>query len=94
MLCPICKKEHATNQVIKFLGENMITGFVCDKCYDKAMSLDLRAFYYYFVTLKNKRCSVCGRSYEEFSNTLLLGCPNCYNEFSLELKPLVDSIQK
>lgn len=94
MLCPICKKEHATREVMRYLGGNLYTGYVCEHCYNRAVSFDDRGFYYYFVTLKNKRCAVCGRTYEEFLQTMLLGCPNCYNEFSTELKPLIDDIQK
>ncbi len=94
MLCPICKKENASLEVSRFINDKYVTGFVCEHCFEIANSLDINRFYYFFVVLKNKKCNFCGRTYEEFSNTLLLGCPNCYNIFSQELKPLVDKIQK
>lgn len=94
MLCPICKKENATLEVIRFVGDKTVTGLVCERCYSIAVNLDTKGFYFYFEALKNKKCGVCGRTYKQFSETLLLGCPSCYNEFSAELKPLIDSIQK
>ena len=94
MLCPVCKKADATIEVIKYIDGRPVVGVVCYGCYDKAVSLDARGFYYLFSVLPEKACPVCGRTYREFSSTLLLGCPHCYKEFEGELKPLIGSIQK
>ncbi len=93
MICPICHKNQANSKVIKNFGSMTVEGLVCEDCYNMACSLDAKGFYYLFYELPKKSCSVCGRSYREFSETLLLGCPNCYNEFRAELEPLISRVQ-
>ena len=94
MLCPVCKKADATIDVIKYIDGDAYRGVVCYDCYDKAASLDARGFYYLFCVLPQKSCPACGRTYGQFSSSLLLGCPHCYKTFEQELKPLIGSIQK
>lgn len=93
MLCPVCHKAQASEKVEKIVDGRFIEGHVCRDCYIKALSMDKREYYYTFVTLPDKACPVCGRTFGEFSESLLLGCPHCYKTFEQELLPLVDSIQ-
>lgn len=41
---------------------------------------------------RSKRCSVCGTSFEEFTQSAQAGCANCYREFYRELLPWVERI--
>ncbi len=93
MLCPICRSARATEKIERVVEGTFVEGAVCHDCCRRAYGLDGRSFYYLFVTLPQKACPSCGRTYEQFSKTLLLGCPHCYKAFESELKPLVESIQ-
>lgn len=93
MLCPICNKVDASLEVVGSFDGRPVKGYVCPDCYGKAVSLDARGFYYYFVTLPKTACPVCGRTYGQFSENLLLGCPHCYKAFEKQLKPLIGRIQ-
>ena len=39
------------------------------------------------------RCARCGQTYQEFSRTGLLGCPECYDRFSAALEPVIRRVQ-
>ena len=93
MLCPVCKKAEGTLEVTKIIGGEQISGAVCCDCYSEAERLTPRGFYHLFVELPEKTCPSCGRTYGEFAETLLLGCPLCYKTFETELAPLIRSIQ-
>jgi protein arginine kinase activator len=40
-----------------------------------------------------KICSTCGQTYENYKETGLFGCPDCYRSFRLIILPLVKRIQ-
>lgn len=42
---------------------------------------------------QTKKCSHCGMSFEDFNRTGKFGCSYCYQEFSEQIKPLVQRIQ-
>ena len=45
-------------------------------------------------SLKEKYvCSVCGTTYEDFKNTGLLGCSECYKYFNLAITPVIKRVQ-
>ena len=46
-----------------------------------------------FVKEKSQKCKNCGESYDEFVKTGLLGCPDCYDEFSDRLDQILKNIQ-
>lgn len=43
---------------------------------------------------EDKCCSSCGIHYKDFARTSELGCPDCYESFSDELIPILQSITK
>ena len=44
--------------------------------------------------MERKVCKYCKTSMEDFLNTGLLGCPECYDTFRAELKKYLKTIQK
>lgn len=40
-----------------------------------------------------KTCSFCGKTYEDFLKTGLLGCANCYDTFKQDLIPVLNTMQ-
>ena len=40
-----------------------------------------------------KSCDHCGRTYKEFLDTKLLGCPACYDQFRELLEPIISQAQ-
>lgn len=46
-----------------------------------------------FNTIKENRCNNCNSTFDDIINTGMLGCENCYNEFSDELDPIIKRLQ-
>jgi len=40
-----------------------------------------------------KTCSTCGQTFRGFRESGRLGCPNCYEEFEEDLRPLLQKVQ-
>ncbi len=93
MVCPICHKNTANKIVVRRFGGAVVQGNVCEECVEKAESLDSQGFYYIFFTQPQKQCRYCGRRLMEIEESLLVGCPNCYNEFGKELQPIINRLQ-
>ncbi len=94
MVCPICHKNAATEKVERRLGSLYVTGEVCAECEYKAYGLSDRTFFELFYVVPNKKCRTCGRTFGEISETLLVGCEDCYTSFEQELKPLIAGLQR
>ena len=47
-----------------------------------------------FEKVENLVCPVCKTSLREFKSTLHLGCPNCYETFSKQLKDMIKRISR
>lgn len=94
MICPVCRKNEATEEVVRYFGAYKSEGKVCPACMQTAMNFDADDFYRVFYADLQKKCKRCGRSLGEILNTLIVGCPHCYAEFAAELKPLIDSVQR
>ncbi len=93
MICPVCHKREATEEVVRYFGAFKSQGVVCHECVGAAYSLDANGFYNVFYANLQRTCRRCGRSLGEILNTMIVGCPHCYTEFQNELKPLIDSLQ-
>lgn len=94
MICPICYKSVATEKVERKFGSMYVTGAVCADCKNTAYLFNDRMFFEIFYIKPNKKCRTCGRSYGEISETLLVGCEDCYTVFENELKPLILYLQR
>ncbi len=42
------------------------------------------------VSLPKKGCYVCGKTFEEIQKSGLLGCPECYISFSIEIESILE----
>lgn len=94
MICPICRKNEATADVVRDFGSYICEGKVCPTCLKIANSLSPDSFYNLFYVQLNRSCRCCGRRLGEILNTMICGCPACYDEFKQELAPLIDSVQR
>ena len=93
MICPVCHKREATQDVVRYFGEYKTQGKVCSFCYEKALNLDANGFYNTFYADLQKSCRRCGRTLNQILNTMIVGCPHCYTQFATELGPLIKSVQ-
>lgn len=94
MICPVCRKENASLSVIRRLGNLEVRGYVCPECEGKAYAMSDDDFFRLFYLIHGKKCKTCGRTFGEISETLLVGCGDCYSSFSEEITPLIDSLQR
>lgn len=94
MICPVCHKKEATEEVVRYFGAFKSEGVVCSSCVGTAYTLDANEFYKTFYLDLQRTCIRCGRSLGDILNTMIVGCPHCYVEFAKELKPLIDAVQR
>lgn len=94
MICPVCHRREATEEVVRYFGAYKSHGVVCSDCVESAYSFDANDFYRTFYLSLQKTCRRCGRTLNTILNTMIVGCPFCYVEFAKELKPLIDSVQR
>lgn len=95
MLCEICRKREAKLNITKTLNGKTVRVSICYECLaDINRSEHVANEKFNAVNIPDKRCRVCGRSWSEISSDLIVGCPYCYTEFSKELKPIIDKVQK
>ena len=94
MICPVCHKNEATEEVVRYFGAFKSEGKVCPSCMHAALSYDAEEFYAVFYSDLLKTCRRCGRTLGEILNTMIVGCPHCYVEFAAELNPLIDNVQR
>ena len=86
-LCDKCAKKlgvgsFEVNMPINF--SNFLGNFFTD--YDSDMIPT-------FAKQSNKKCKTCGETYEEFIETGLLGCQDCYDAFDNRLEPIIKKLQ-
>lgn len=101
MICQKCKMREATGYMEKTVGGVKTRVYVCPECFKQAQlemfsSLDdFGLFSGLAGTTSNTRvkCSKCGTSLREISDTCFVGCPYCYSELSEQIKPIVRNIQ-
>jgi len=92
MLCERCGKNKATVHAVKTLNGVTREEHICADCASKAGIFDTGVLLgSLFSTGRGvkKVCSNCGCTYEDFSRTGLVGCSECYKEFSNELMPVL-----
>lgn len=106
MLCEECGKNQATVSITVTTGNDTNTRRLCPECTKKMeLSLvkgDIQSFLSSVMSVLGKEkkeeshegltCSACGLSYAEFEHTGRLGCAQCYRDFSVQLKPMLQKI--
>lgn len=94
MKCQNCEKKEATIKYFENVNGNKKTFNLCYDCYK---SLKFSGFSNTFTptlfdipefVTEKSRCELCGNTFENYANTGLFGCPNCYSAFENKLDKL------
>ena len=109
MLCEICKKNEATVHITKILNGEKQEFNICEECAKNKQGLDvttpfsvqnvLNGIMDYISQTAGKqnqvelKCENCGTTFSEFKKTGLLGCSECYKNFSSMLMPVIKRMQ-
>ncbi len=100
MLCQRCKKREATGYMEKTVGGEKTRIYVCPECFKQAqmeMFSSIEDDFGLFSGLSGQgsraKCSKCGTTLREISETCFVGCPYCYKELREQIKPIVRNIQ-
>jgi len=104
MICDECGKNPAIFSVTITSGGGTSVRHLCSDCMKKMEATFSQGTFHSFLSSilgmlgttqqeKDERiCSRCGLHYSEFERTGRLGCAHCYQEFSNELKPMLQRI--
>lgn len=107
MKCQNCGKNNANVKYTQVINGDKMELFLCDQCANEmniGMNFDFGIhdvfsnFFDDFAGLKTiaipeiSKCKSCGLSYDEFSNTGMLGCEDCYSTFSNRLDEVLNRI--
>lgn len=104
MICDECGKNPAIFSVTITSGGGTSVRHLCSDCMKKMEATFSQGSFHSFLSSilgmlgttqqeKDERiCSRCGLHYSEFERTGRLGCAHCYQEFSNELKPMLQRI--
>jgi len=102
MLCDVCKENQATIRLISVVDGQKTERHLCTSCVTK-QKLQLRtegvqnilsAFISNNVGKKasrnpDLRCSGCGMRFDDVVHLAKMGCAQCYQDFSEQLKPML-----
>ncbi|MGI6038047.1 MAG: UvrB/UvrC motif-containing protein [Limnochordia bacterium] len=105
MLCQECQKRPAVVHFTKIVNDQKSEIHLCQECArergDLAMmmepSLSIQNLFAHFFegeprTVVFTRCTNCGLTQRDFRRLGQLGCPECYEHFADQLKPLLRRI--
>lgn len=104
MICDECGKNPAIFSVTITSGGGTSVRHLCSDCMKKMEASFSQGSFHSFLSSilgmlgtaqqeKDERiCNRCGLPYSEFERTGRLGCAHCYQEFSNELKPMLQRI--
>ena len=91
MFCQNCGKNEVNfryTQIVNGVKKEMA---LCDKC-AKKLDYEDETFLPSFSGIATSKCNNCKTDYDEFIETGLLGCENCYNVFSNKIDSLLKNI--
>ena len=100
MTCDACQKNEATVKLVAIIDGVKTERHLCASCMEKQKrqlrSEGMQSMLSAIISSARKtanqpslRCSNCGLSYDEFRKTSRLGCAQCYDDFKVQLKPLL-----
>ncbi|RJQ32097.1 MAG: hypothetical protein C4562_03460 [Actinobacteria bacterium] len=108
VMCEQCHKKVASAWVTKIEGSEVTKFSLCEDCLKafslkisiNSQNLPLDSYFnclndkeFYPERLSNfKMCPKCQLSFADFMQTGLLGCPNCYQFFGQQLRPLLEEM--
>ena len=93
MKCQSCGKREATVRYMEKINGNKQELHLCVDCAKKLGFVDfsnmfspiftsIPSFFEDFNLVEEDKCKTCGYTFEDYANTGLFGCPNCYDTFS------------
>ena len=85
MLCEICGKNYAEKKLNKSINGTIRTLAVCKDCFNRGGENAPR---------KERKCNFCGRTLTQINETLIVGCPKCYEVFREELSEIIRQVQQ
>ncbi len=95
MKCQSCGKKEATVKYYENINGNTQKLYFCSDCADKLGISNIGDFSNLFSPifatmpefdlLEKKKCSTCGYTLEDYSNSGVLGCQDCYEVFEKNL---------
>lgn len=79
-ICDICRSRAATRFDRVVVNGKAVEYAYCEACYTRALKSGIlpQEEARRSIARLGKECPVCGCTAEEFSSTLLFGCPDCY----------------
>ncbi|MBE5731145.1 MAG: hypothetical protein E7350_04275 [Clostridiales bacterium] len=100
MICQRCNKKEATGYMETTVNGIKKRVYVCPECFKQAQ-LEMYSSYddmglfsgLMGVPGAKAKCSKCGTTLREISDTCFVGCQYCYSEFGDRLKPLLRNLQ-
>lgn len=106
MLCDMCGEKEACVHLTQMVNDEVKKLQLCESC-AVASGLDVNSPESFPEILlgiggrreagapaPDKTCPACQMHLSDFKKTLRLGCRHCYNEFEVELGPLIEGMQK
>lgn len=103
MLCQKCGKREATTYVSNTVNGVKKEICLCSECaqseglevgFDFGFNSLLSAIFGDGRLPETKKCPTCGRTFSEISKTGNVGCPDCYETFEKELRPMLLKVHR
>lgn len=95
MKCQSCGKKEATIKYMENINGKKQEMHFCIDCAKKLGFVDFSSMFLpIFTNIPNlieevsfheQKCSVCGYTFDDYTNTGMFGCPKCYDTFSNRL---------
>lgn len=93
MKCQSCGKREATVRYMENINGKKHEMRLCVECAKKLGFADfsnmfspiftsIPSFFEDFNLVEEEKCKTCGYTFEDYANTGLFGCPDCYDTFS------------
>lgn len=107
MLCNNCKKKEATCFIEKNINGKVTKYALCSDCAKKSGEFEFKPFsgmnflggLFGFPEISRelirgdeKKCTLCGSTFDEIVNAGKVGCAECYKVFAEELSPTIRRI--
>lgn len=105
MMCQSCGKKESTVHFTKIVNGEIEEVHLCKDCFNSENGFGFGlpfSFKNLFSGLfdsieeeerEDRKCPSCNWSYDDLLKIGKLGCPNCYEYFEAELKPMLKGIQ-
>ena len=98
MICQKCKLREATGYMEQTVNGVKTRIYLCPQCFKQAQiemfaSMGATDLFGFPDRYGMEKCSFCGTTLSQIADTGEVGCPNCYEQFSDKLKPVIRNLQ-